>query len=287
VHKKTSDVSLVFCFYSAELIPLTRYNLVWNIGFTNHRTPFIDLALKVSLETAGTDFVHWCNVNIRISQTLLDIWVVQGRFEGGIEFGGNILSGALLGAGAPVSQAAKQSLKQGIGSLFKKSIKDTLLRQAGIVGIETGSEVLTGGLQTEERFKLGITDQRFMDGAIDTFGPALVASMIFGGVGEVALRKVSRDVRDTLKNPEANPKGRLFAAKSVYDAIKPASQTVADKWYETAFKAIKQGEAIDLDAPMETDPILDQKIADDDALGRRAAEEAAKPTQYYRIKFMA
>ena len=47
-----------FCFYTAEQIPLTRYNLVWNIGFTNHRTPFVDLVIEVGFKAAGTDFVH-------------------------------------------------------------------------------------------------------------------------------------------------------------------------------------------------------------------------------------
>jgi len=200
----------------------------------------------------------------------------SGMYEWSFEFGADLLEGLTLGAGKLASAAGKQALKETVASLFKQGVKSALKRGTGIVGIETASEMLTAGLQAEELQGLGIGSQRFTEAAIHAFGPSLVASMIFAGLGEYGRHRVSKRVQNTLKDPEASPEAREAAVKMVHDAIAPVNEQVAALWQDTAMQAVANNEAIDLDAPIATDAQLDAMIEADVDLGENAANAVAQ-----------
>lgn len=200
----------------------------------------------------------------------------SAMYEGGFEFAADILEGLTLGSAKLVTTPAREGLKQGVASLFRTNVKQMLKRGAAFAAIETGSEMLTGALQTEELHRMGLTDQRFMDGAIDAFGPSLVASMIFFGLGEYGRRQVSNRIKNNLKDPQAAPEKRMAAVQAVQEAIAPASQPVADAWADVATRAVAAGEPIDLDAPIATDEQLDARIQADEDLADRAAQAATE-----------
>jgi N12 class adenine-specific DNA methylase len=206
----------------------------------------------------------------------IPVAVRTGLYEGGFEFLSDLITAGALGAGAKplIAPAAKDTLKRGVATLFKTNVKDVMKRTGAIALGEVSTEMATAGLQAEEMKRLGIGDDSFTDAAIHAFGPSLVASMIFGGVGEYTRSRVQKKAKDNLKNPEADIKDRAQSALMVHKAIKPASEPVADKWLDTAMRAIEAGEAIDLDTPIETDPELENKIEAD----KKLAEEAVKAT---------
>jgi hypothetical protein len=240
----------------------------------------------------------------------------EGLYEGGFEFLSDIIGGFLVG-GKILTVAGKEALRQGVGSMFKAKLKDVAKRFAGIAAAEVSTEMVTSGLQAEERHALGVGDERFVGAAIDAFGPSLVASLIFGGLGEFGRRRVSGSIKKTLADPQAVPadsadaqaafdlanrmpgmseeqankaiealspaqqkvlaniQERLGAAQMVANEIKTVDEGVAGTWFNTAAKAILNGESIDLDAPIATDAQLDARIDADHKLAEMAVEAAA------------
>uniref|UniRef100_A0A6M3XA37 Putative methyltransferase n=1 Tax=viral metagenome TaxID=1070528 RepID=A0A6M3XA37_9ZZZZ len=209
-----------------------------------------------------------------------------GVAEGGIEFATNLLVVAMLGGGRVLTAPAKGVLKVAIKDLFKRSISSTAKRAAGVMGLEVGSEMLTGGLQAEAARGIGISDQKFIDGAVDAFGPSVVASMIFFGVGSASVNLTRRSLRNTLGNPEADIKDRINAAGVVDKTIRESNPQLADKWRVLATDAIVNKEriitdelefdtGIDPSSTGKTTPLTD-KGTDDIGKGPANEEQAAK-----------
>lgn len=184
----------------------------------------------------------------------------NGLYEGGFEFAANILEGVTMGAGRIITRPAKEALKEGVKSLFKIGAKQAIKRGAGVAAIETGSEMLTAGLQTEEYRKLGLTKQRFYDAAKEAFGPAFVASLIFGGVAEGGLQLNRKRLEKVLKDPNSKPEERLAVAKEVYSKISEVDQELAEQWKESALDAIATGETILTDEALGSDTELETEI---------------------------
>ncbi len=172
--------------------------------------------------------------------------IMSGIAEAGFEFAGNILEGLTLGAAKIFTAPGKAALKQGVKGLIKQSAGQLIKRQLGVAAIETGSEVLTGGIQAEIKRGIGLTDQKFMDGAVEAFGPALVASAIFGGLGAggLAVHKKARTAE--LSNPNTAPETRAAIAAEVGNAIREVDPDVANVWDTTSAAAIERGETIEV-----------------------------------------
>lgn len=197
----------------------------------------------------------------------------NGLFEGGFEFGADILEGVTMGAGRVVTAPAKAALKNGIKSMFKVGTKQALKRGVGVAGIEVGSEMLTAGMQTEEYYKLGLTKQRFYDAAIEAFGPALVASLIFGGVAEGGLQLNRRRLEKVLKDPEANPEERMAVVQEVAAQLQKVDKDLAKQWQDSASAAVINGEAIPTDETVPGDVELEGAIEDREAKAEELYEK--------------
>jgi len=168
----------------------------------------------------------------------------SGIFEFGGEAVSDVLTAWMLGAGTIVGQPAKQAIKSWVTGLFKSSGKETAKRVLGIAAGETLGELATAGLQTEAANKINLTDRRFLDGVKEAFGPAFVASLIFGGLGEGGIRITQARMKNALNNPKVTPEERFAAAKYVSDQIRTGSPDVANIWDEVTTEAINNGESI-------------------------------------------
>lgn len=117
--------------------------------------------------------------------------MLMGAYEGGFEFLSDVLDSIFLGATSIVSKAGEQALKEGVGSMINFGVKDMLKRGAAITAAETSTEWLTGGFQAEEMKRVGIGNTSFWEGANQAFGPAFVASAMFGAMGAAGASKVN------------------------------------------------------------------------------------------------
>lgn len=174
--------------------------------------------------------------------------VREGLYEGGFEFASDLLGGLLMGVAKPLSAPAKETLRQGVQSMFKEGFKQKAKQYAintgKVMATEVPMEMATGGLQAEEERKIGLGDQRFWDAAKDAFGPTMVASMIFGGVGSVATNLQNRNTLKALQDPNIKPSERMRAVREVEETIKEVDPTAARAWGHNAQKAVLNGETI-------------------------------------------
>lgn len=163
----------------------------------------------------------------------------QGIYEGGFEFASDILEGWMMGAGKMLTASAKEAAKATIKDMTKVSLGTFLKRAAGLTAAETSTEMATQALESEEDYQLGIGNQRYWEGAIDAFGPSVVASMIFAGLGHANVKLAQRNLVKTLENPEADPRMRESAASEVYDTLKQYDPKIAYYWGVSADQAIQ------------------------------------------------
>jgi|GEM_PF-3430329 len=168
----------------------------------------------------------------------------QGLYEGGFEFASDLLGGWLMGAGKLLTAPAKEAAQLAIRDMFKVSFKDFAKRAAGLTAAETSTEMVTSGLQALEDKRLGLGNQTFWEGAAEAFGPSVVASMIFAGLGHANVKYAQSKLAKTLENPDAKSEHRLGAVREVYETLKQYDQTVADAWVKSAYQVVAQGKPI-------------------------------------------
>jgi N12 class adenine-specific DNA methylase/GGDEF domain-containing protein len=192
----------------------------------------------------------------------------KGLYEGGFEFLSDIIGGKVLGLTKPLAKPAMETIEAGARELFKLGWKKQLQRMAGVAAIETGSELVTAGAQAEEDRRIGLGNARFWEAAGDAFGPAFVASIIFGGIGGTVNHLQRKSLRNSLENPETNVLKRIQAANEVTKTIEEVNVDVAKVWQKYAERAIAAGKPIDLDQE------LAQSEVDDGAGPPDAADTA-------------
>ncbi|MDO9566619.1 MAG: hypothetical protein Q7J15_07765 [Candidatus Desulfaltia sp.] len=177
--------------------------------------------------------------------------IKSGLHEAGWEFASDIITGVVTlttgGIGAPVGKAGMTALKEWAKTLFKTSGKEMAKRATAIVAGEVSTEMATAGFQTEEMYKLGLTDARFMDGMKQAFGPAFVASLIFAGFFEGGARLNRRKVKSALENAKVNPEIRTEVVNYVQGEMAKISPELADTWGELATQSIENNESISMD----------------------------------------
>ena len=173
--------------------------------------------------------------------------MISGLAEGGIEFAANALEAATLGGAKALTIPGKQALKNGVKSLMKEGIKARIGRMAANVGFEVGGEMLTGGIQAEQYNAINETDQSFIDGAKEAFGPSFVASMIFLGVGEAGVTLNRKNINKKLEDANVDPRLRQEAVSIIANDIRKVSPDDADIWQENALAAVAQGQPINTD----------------------------------------
>jgi hypothetical protein len=177
--------------------------------------------------------------------------IKSGLHEAGWEFASDILTGAItLGMGAPIAKAGITTLKEWAKTLFKTSGKEMAKRATAIMAGEVSTEMATAGFQTEEMYKLGLTDARFMDGMKQAFGPAFVASLIFAGFFEGGVRLNRRKVKNALENADVTPEARIEVVNYVQGEMAKILPELADTWGDLAMQAVENKESISMDEKM-------------------------------------
>ena len=175
------------------------------------------------------------------------IW--SGVHEAGWEFASDVIGAKVLGlTGKVLAPVAKETLKQGISSLFKTSFGKVLKQMGKVSVVETGSEMITAGFQSDIEAGIGLGDRTFWDGAKQAFGPSFVASVIFGGLGVGGAKLRRKSIEKALVNPDADIKQRLTAAKQVKDTLNEIDGDISDVWFDNAVDTISAGEPISMDS---------------------------------------
>ena len=172
-------------------------------------------------------------------------------YEGGFEFISDLLEMGFMKVGKPLTAPAQQTVKKGIGELFKVGWKGYLARLGGVIGAEVPTEMATAALQAEEERKIGLGETKMWDAAKQAFGPSLVASVIFGGTFGTINKLQRTNVRRKLENPDAPKEDRKKAALEVEQILKEFDPEIAQVWGHNAFVAIENGEAIKAETPIE------------------------------------
>jgi N12 class adenine-specific DNA methylase len=168
----------------------------------------------------------------------------QGLYEGGFEFAQDLLEGWTMGAGKLLTAPAKEAVQSTIRDMFKINFK-TFAKQLGqLTAIEAGGEMLTSGFEAMEDKRLGLGNQTFWDGAVEAFGPTVVSSIIFAGIGHANVKIAQRGFAKALENPDTKLEHRVQAVNEVYETLKQYDETVANVWQNSALQAVLQGKAI-------------------------------------------
>lgn len=187
----------------------------------------------------------------------------KGLYEAGFEFLSDIITGGASGLLKPLTKPALKTLEQGVRQLTKEGFKKTLARGAAIVAGETSTELVTAGLQAQEDTKLGLGNDTFWDAARDAFGPAIVASVLFGGIATGAAHLNRRSIMNDLSSRDTPADKRFAAAKAVEKTLKDIDPRIAKVWAASAHDAITKKQPIPLDEDLV-------------AAERRASAEEAK-----------
>jgi len=184
-------------------------------------------------------------------------------YEGVFEFGADLLEGATFKLGSIFTAPVKNIVKASLRDLFTHNLKNAVKRTAMIAAIETPSEMLTGGMQAEAAHDINLGDMRFWDAAKQAFGPAFVASLIFGGIGAAGVYKYKKGVKAALTDPSKSFEERMTAIKTISEVIKPYSPEAANAWDIVGFDAVAQNKPIDLDMKFDRESDQDYKVAEE------------------------
>jgi|GEM_PF-1328259 len=197
--------------------------------------------------------------------------------EGGFEFVTDLIEGATFKLGATLTAPTKLTLKEGLKKIIGTNVKQIAGRMGTIAAVETGFEMATAATQTELRNRIGMSDQRVWDAAAEAFGPALVASIIFGGIAEGGAFAVRRSTTKALQSPDVNDEERFRVINQVYDQIKAVDPDLASVWAANANRAVAMGETIPIDDDIANLKMFKSEAEQDVAAAQRLVFDETLP----------
>lgn len=170
----------------------------------------------------------------------------SGFYETAFEFGSNVLEAIIAtpGIGKLMGAPAKQAYKQSIKQLVSGGIKGTRNRIIKTLGAEVPSELVTAALQAGEYNLLTDDEQSWFDAAKEALGPAMVASLIFGGMADIGFRSGVKGHVDVLSNADAEIKDRLKSVDAIGKELDVVAPQYAQEWRLNATSAVQNGQSI-------------------------------------------
>lgn len=172
--------------------------------------------------------------------------VSSGLIEAGGELIGSMLALRILGpAGSGVGNIFKASLKEllrdGLGNFAKRVILD--------MPFEVATEMAQGSGETFMRNLAGMDYGSPWKAAMESIGPAMVMTMLFGaGFGAKNAYQLRR-ARNILMDGNADPGKRKGVADYVYENVKKVDKGIAELWRFNTDQYIKAGYDIPIDRP--------------------------------------
>ncbi len=163
--------------------------------------------------------------------------------EGGGEAIADMLAFKLLGpagiAMAPFKGSVKQMLKTAMRPLITGMLKQ--------MPVEVGTEMVQGGSQTFLRNLAGMDAGDPIKSAIESIGPAMVMTMLFGASGGVKNSIHMRQARKALEDGNADPTARQNAADLAESGIAKVDKDLAELWKFNTRQYIEAGYGIPID----------------------------------------
>jgi len=168
--------------------------------------------------------------------------------EGGGEFASSLLFARLAGLGRPVKGAVGNTIAK-----FLQVPKGRLMKDLGGSLIsEISTEMGQNAAEAHFREKLGLPSMDPWEAAKYAIGPTAWMALV-GGAGGAGLNVHRRNqLKKVISDPEADPQSRLEAVRTIAESAEAKVPGWGAAWALHASEAIEAGEAIDLDADLDT-----------------------------------
>jgi hypothetical protein len=164
--------------------------------------------------------------------------------EGGGEMIADIISLAVFGPTGGLSIASKGALKE----MMRMPVRQLIKNFAKAAPAEVLTEMAQGASQVHLRNKAGMDAGTPWGAALESIGPALVMTALFGAAGGAKQTLHLRQMRKALENGEVDPAKRQAAADFIEKEIK--DKDFAELWKFNAKQFIDAGYGIPIDRPM-------------------------------------
>ena len=191
--------------------------------------------------------------------------VASGTIEWGGESLANYLGAKYLGLTGANRRFLTAPLKRRIKDVLKPQLTEIGKRASQIIATETGTEMGQSGFEEFVRQAGGLeSDTTPFDAAIESFGPALVMTALFGLGGAHINRTERKKFYHSISNQEAPLGERIDATRAIRQGLIEESKALAKTDPETAEQyrqLAEQWDAMTRDAINQKQPInIDQTI---------------------------
>jgi len=204
--------------------------------------------------------------------------LLRALAEGGGEVVSTFVGGKILGLDNYFKGAGKEALTK----VLTPSLQKILAQVGGVALSETLPEMGTAAAQAATNKLGGMPGPSPTEAALEAGPQALVASLIFAGVGLASQRPNQRRVYEALANPETDQTQRMEAAQSVSEAIKTETKNpdLARNFLEAAQATIQRKEPLPLDLTAQEAATQEQGKQREGLLGTlRGRGQQEQPTQ--------
>ena len=167
----------------------------------------------------------------------------QAVVEGGIEAISTPIELLLGGIGKVATQPLKQSVKE----LLKTPMKQLLKNYGKTMAVETGTEMVQGGLGNQLSSTHGLAEGTNTEAVLESIIPAMTMSLMFGMGSHAYNAKQQSSMKKALANGEHDPQQRAGTANAIYHQIAKEDPELAEAWVAQAQTAINAGTPIDID----------------------------------------
>jgi hypothetical protein len=171
--------------------------------------------------------------------------VASALVEGGGEAIADMLAFKWLGPAGAATLPFKGSVK----TMMKVGLKPLALAALKLMPIEVGTEMVQGSAETILRNLSGMNAGDPTKAALESIGPAMVMTMLFGASGGVKQGLQMRHARHALEDGTADPTTRQNAANFVTEQLNKVDKDLAELWRFNTDQYIQAGYDIPIDRP--------------------------------------
>jgi|GEM_PF-4903056 len=182
--------------------------------------------------------------------------IKSGVAEAGFEFASNLLDILFLkGGGRFLTAGARKAAKESWKQLITGGIKGTSKRIGMVMAAEVPSELATAAVQTDPHNLITGEEKHFFESMKEALGPTLVASTIFGALGDAGFRSNISMHKKILENVKVDEETRLKSVEAVGRELDRVAPQYSKAWRDNATETVKKNLPVS------------EKLVDDDSLG--------------------
>lgn len=171
--------------------------------------------------------------------------IKSGVAEAGFEFASNLLDIVFLkGGGKFLTAGARAAAKESYRALITGGIKGTAKRAGLVMAAEVPSELATAAVQTDPHNLITGEEKRWFESASEALGPTIVASLIFGAIGDAGFRSNIKRHETILSHPlsgAVNREARMKSVEAVGKELDRVAPQYSKPWRDNATQAVEKG----------------------------------------------